>query len=168
MIWSVHFWVSLLVACYKVSFPGVPDGLEWSSSRTWSPCGAISQQPSDAQECLGWKWKLLVVHLNSFMILIEPNCPLIGLIPSAFGWKSLSREYGYGCLQGFVPGISRKHLGGQSTHVGVPVLRPGVPDCYKPMIFKNGVRKAFPRPTKKVKAPTGSSRWARIEEDNRA
>ena len=102
--------------------------------------------------------ELLVVHLNSFMILIEPNCPLIGLIPSAFGWKSLSREYGYGCLQGFVPGISRKHLGGQSTHVGVPVLRPGVPDCYKPMIFKNGVRKAFPRPTKKVKAPTGSSR----------
>ncbi|CAL1139492.1 unnamed protein product [Cladocopium goreaui] len=33
-----------------------------------------------------------------------------------------------------------------------PVMHKSVPDCYKPMIFKNGVRKPFPRPTKKVKA----------------
>eukprot|EP00438_Fugacium_kawagutii_P028800 Skav229784 [mRNA] locus=scaffold684:79073:80343:- [translate_table: standard] len=35
---------------------------------------------------------------------------------------------------------------------------PGVPDCYKPMIFENGVRKPFPRSTKKVKAPVASFR----------
>lgn len=34
-----------------------------------------------------------------------------------------------------------------------PVMHKSVPDDYKPMIFKNGVRKPFPRPTKKVKAP---------------
>mmetsp|Transcript_23828 Transcript_23828/g.48971 ORF Transcript_23828/g.48971 Transcript_23828/m.48971 type:complete len:296 (+) Transcript_23828:83-970(+) len=35
-----------------------------------------------------------------------------------------------------------------------PVMHRSVPDEYKPVIFKNGVRKKFPRPTKKVKAPT--------------
>ncbi|CAE7437019.1 ML5 [Symbiodinium natans] len=35
-----------------------------------------------------------------------------------------------------------------------PVMHRSVPDEYKPVIFKNGVRKSFPRPTKKVKAPT--------------
>ena len=35
-----------------------------------------------------------------------------------------------------------------------PVMHRSVPDEYKPVIFKNGVRKNFPRPTKKVKAPT--------------
>ena len=35
-----------------------------------------------------------------------------------------------------------------------PVMHRSVPDEYEPVIFKNGVRKNFPRPTKKVKAPT--------------
>ncbi|CAE7401304.1 TE1 [Symbiodinium pilosum] len=35
-----------------------------------------------------------------------------------------------------------------------PVMHRSVPDEYKPVIFKNGARKNFPRPTKKVKAPT--------------
>eukprot|EP00913_Durusdinium_trenchii_P000434 g397.t1 len=39
-----------------------------------------------------------------------------------------------------------------------PVMHKSVPDDYKPMIFKDGVRKAFPRPTKKVKAPF-DRRW---------
>lgn len=39
-----------------------------------------------------------------------------------------------------------------------PVMHKSVPDTYKPVIFKNGVRKPFPRPTKKVKAPTGTFR----------
>ena len=46
-----------------------------------------------------------------------------------------------------------------------PVMHKSVPDCYKPLIFKNGARKPFPRPSKKVKAPTASTasfRWARI------
>lgn len=34
-----------------------------------------------------------------------------------------------------------------------PVMHKSVPDHYKPVIFKNGVRKTFPKPTKKVKAP---------------
>ena len=34
-----------------------------------------------------------------------------------------------------------------------PVMHKSVPDEYKPVMFKNGVRKPFPRPTKKVKAP---------------
>ena len=38
------------------------------------------------------------------------------------------------------------------------ILAWGVPDCYKPIIFKNGVRKPFPRPTKKVKAPVSALR----------
>ena len=36
-----------------------------------------------------------------------------------------------------------------------PVMHKNVPDEYKPVIFKDGHRKAFPRPTKKVKAPLG-------------
>lgn len=34
-----------------------------------------------------------------------------------------------------------------------PVMHKSVPDEYKPVIFKNGLRKPFPAPTKKVKAP---------------
>ena len=34
-----------------------------------------------------------------------------------------------------------------------PVMHRSVPDEYKPVMFKNGVRKPFPKPTKKVKAP---------------
>ena len=34
-----------------------------------------------------------------------------------------------------------------------PVMHKSVPDEYKPVIFKNGVRKPFPRPTKRIKAP---------------
>jgi len=34
-----------------------------------------------------------------------------------------------------------------------PVMHESVPDEYKPVIFSNGVRKAFPKPTRKVKAP---------------
>ncbi|CAJ1392500.1 unnamed protein product [Effrenium voratum] len=37
-----------------------------------------------------------------------------------------------------------------------PVMHRSVPDEYKPVIFQNGVRKPFPRPTKKVKAPMSS------------
>ena len=33
------------------------------------------------------------------------------------------------------------------------VMHKKVPDEYKPVIFEDGVRKTFPRPTKKVKAP---------------
>mmetsp|Transcript_23213 Transcript_23213/g.41076 ORF Transcript_23213/g.41076 Transcript_23213/m.41076 type:complete len:299 (+) Transcript_23213:59-955(+) len=36
-----------------------------------------------------------------------------------------------------------------------PVMHRSVPDEYKPVIFEHGLRKNFPRPTKKVKAPTG-------------
>ena len=36
-----------------------------------------------------------------------------------------------------------------------PVMHKSVPEEYKPVIFKDGRRKAFPRPTKKVKAPSG-------------
>ncbi|CAK9112131.1 Protein MEI2-like 4 (AML4) (MEI2-like protein 4) [Durusdinium trenchii] len=39
-----------------------------------------------------------------------------------------------------------------------PVMHKSVPDTYKPVIFKDGVRKPFPRPTKKVKAPLGTFR----------
>jgi len=35
-----------------------------------------------------------------------------------------------------------------------PVMHKQVPDPYKPVIFKNGIRKPFPRPTKKIKAPS--------------
>ncbi|CAE7668280.1 ML3, partial [Symbiodinium pilosum] len=34
-----------------------------------------------------------------------------------------------------------------------PVMHKFVPDQYKPVIFKHGVRKPFPRPTKKIRAP---------------
>jgi len=34
-----------------------------------------------------------------------------------------------------------------------PVMHRSVPDEYKPVMFKNGVRKPFPKPTKTVKAP---------------
>jgi len=39
-----------------------------------------------------------------------------------------------------------------------PVMHKSVPDWYKPVIFKHGTRKSFPRPTKKVKAPGASFR----------
>lgn len=34
-----------------------------------------------------------------------------------------------------------------------PVMHPTMPDEYKPMIFKDGVRVAFPQPTKAIRAP---------------
>jgi len=34
-----------------------------------------------------------------------------------------------------------------------PVMHPSVPDGYKPMFFRNGVRQHFPRPTKPIRAP---------------
>jgi len=34
-----------------------------------------------------------------------------------------------------------------------PVMHKQVPDQYKPVVFKHGVRKPFPRPTKKIRAP---------------
>ncbi|CAJ1387419.1 unnamed protein product [Effrenium voratum] len=37
-----------------------------------------------------------------------------------------------------------------------PVMHKSVPDEYKPVILKDGRRKSFPRPTKKVKAPSGA------------
>jgi len=37
-----------------------------------------------------------------------------------------------------------------------PVMHKSVPDSYKPVVFKHGVRKPFPKPTKKVKVPTGT------------
>ena len=49
-------------------------------------------------------------------------------------------------------------LRGLEAHVeryrNSPVMHRSVPDQYKPVIFKDGVRKPFPRATKKVKAPT--------------
>eukprot|EP00437_Effrenium_voratum_P000517 CAMPEP_0181421680 /NCGR_PEP_ID=MMETSP1110-20121109/13222_1 /TAXON_ID=174948 /ORGANISM="Symbiodinium sp., Strain CCMP421" /LENGTH=282 /DNA_ID=CAMNT_0023544751 /DNA_START=66 /DNA_END=914 /DNA_ORIENTATION=+ len=35
-----------------------------------------------------------------------------------------------------------------------PVMHKRVPDHYKPVVFHGGVRKPFPRPTKKIKAPS--------------
>ena len=37
-----------------------------------------------------------------------------------------------------------------------PVMHRSVPDEYKPVIFKDGVRIAFPRPTKRIKPPHGA------------
>jgi len=58
-------------------------------------------------------------------------------------------------------GWSGPHQGFQA-HVdryrNSPVMHRSVPDHYKPVIFKDGMRKPFPRPTKKVKAPTASFR----------
>jgi len=34
-----------------------------------------------------------------------------------------------------------------------PVMHRSVPDAYKPIIFQDGVRQDFPRPTRKIKAP---------------
>lgn len=39
-----------------------------------------------------------------------------------------------------------------------PVMHRAVPDIYKPVIFKDGMRKPFPRPTKRIKAPI-SGMW---------
>lgn len=39
-----------------------------------------------------------------------------------------------------------------------PVMHPSVPDAYKPMIFKNGQRVPFPKPTKPLGQPKGVSR----------
>jgi len=39
-----------------------------------------------------------------------------------------------------------------------PVMHPEVPDEYKPMIFCEGVRKPFPEPTTKIRAPPASRR----------
>mmetsp|Transcript_47485 Transcript_47485/g.101574 ORF Transcript_47485/g.101574 Transcript_47485/m.101574 type:complete len:423 (+) Transcript_47485:100-1368(+) len=34
-----------------------------------------------------------------------------------------------------------------------PVMHPTMPDDYKPMVFKDGVRTSFPKPTKAIRAP---------------
>lgn len=40
-----------------------------------------------------------------------------------------------------------------------PVMHRSVPDAYKPIIFQDGVRIAFPRPTKRIKPPHGGMFW---------
>ena len=67
---------------------------------------------------------------------------------------------GLRCHQGVLQGdfIDCRYFPAVQAHVeryrNSPVMHRSVPDEYKPVIFKNGVRKNFPRPTKKVKAPT--------------
>mmetsp|Transcript_49370 Transcript_49370/g.130942 ORF Transcript_49370/g.130942 Transcript_49370/m.130942 type:complete len:898 (-) Transcript_49370:290-2983(-) len=52
--------------------------------------------------------------------------------------------------QGFVSHVER--------YRNSPVMHPSVPDAYKPMIFKNGQRVPFPKPTKPLGQPKGVSR----------
>jgi len=40
-----------------------------------------------------------------------------------------------------------------SRYRNSPVMHEGVPDCYKPVLFVNGVRGPFPPPTKKLRMP---------------
>lgn len=42
-----------------------------------------------------------------------------------------------------------------------PVLHPGVPDHFKPLLFSQGVRVPFPPPTKKLRAPRMARKAAR-------
>lgn len=48
-------------------------------------------------------------------------------------------------------------LQGLSAHIknyrNSPVMHESVPECYKPVLFKGGVRQAFPGPTKQIRAP---------------
>jgi RNA recognition motif-containing protein len=39
-----------------------------------------------------------------------------------------------------------------------PVMHPSIPAGLKPMLFQNGVRKEFPKPTKNIKAPRSRRR----------
>ena len=114
--------------------PGMSSGLERSTSRLSSPCWAISQQSCYAQEYLG-------IFLGPRFLFYPPRCqePKASRCVLRLWWET---EY---------------HLFFSIfwSHV---LWSWGVPDCYKPMIFKNGIRKPFPRPTKKVKAPAASCR----------
>lgn len=48
-------------------------------------------------------------------------------------------------------------LQGLSAHIknyrNSPVMHESVPECYKPVLFKGGVRQAFPGPTRQIRAP---------------
>lgn len=73
----------------------------------------------------------------------------------------------FGQLQGYSASASEGHAGyevtwthpnqGLQQHVeryrNSPVMHPSMPDDYKPRIFVNGIRAAFPPPTKPIKAP---------------
>jgi hypothetical protein len=39
-----------------------------------------------------------------------------------------------------------------------PVMHESIPDEFKPLLFKDGVRVPFPKPTKKIQAPRPWSR----------
>jgi len=41
-----------------------------------------------------------------------------------------------------------------------PVMHKSIPDEYKPVLFKDGRRQAFPQPTKRIKAPTKAPKKA--------
>merc|ERR1719316_1309649 len=49
------------------------------------------------------------------------------------------------------------HLQGLNAHIkhyrNSPVMHKSVPECYKPVLFKGGVRQAFPGPTKQIRPP---------------
>ena len=114
--------------------PGMSSGLERSTSRLSSPCWAISQQSCYAQEYLG-------IFLGPRFLFYPPRCQE----PKASRcvlrlWRETEYHLFFSIFW---------------SHV---LWSWGVPDCYKPMIFKNGIRKPFPRPTKKVKAPAASCR----------
>jgi hypothetical protein len=48
-------------------------------------------------------------------------------------------------------------LQGLNAHIehyrNTPVMHKSVPECYKPLLFKNGERQPFPAPTKSIRAP---------------
>ena len=113
--------------------PGMSSGLERSTSRLSSPCWAISQQSRYAQE-------YLCIFLSP-VFFFPPGCqePKTSRCVSRLWWET------------------EDHLIFSMVWSNV-LWSWGVPDCYKPMIFKNGIRKPFPRPTKKVKAPVASFR----------
>lgn len=48
-------------------------------------------------------------------------------------------------LQGLRPHIER--------YRNSPVMHESVPECYKPIIFKDGIRQSFPSPTKRIRPP---------------
>eukprot|EP00913_Durusdinium_trenchii_P020211 g18990.t1 len=54
--------------------------------------------------------------------------------------------------QGFKAHVERYRMPGPNS----PVMHRSVPDEYKPVIFKDGVRVPFPRPTKRIKPPHGA------------
>ena len=133
----------------------------FSTQLAWKGLWKVAQGLTDLTSARYVKW-VGAVHIKAFKPMLSdiatvPLCTRVPLLESRFFFPPGCQEPKTSRCVSRLWWETEDHLIFSMVWSNV-LWSWGVPDCYKPMIFKNGIRKPFPRPTKKVKAPVASFR----------